>query len=41
MSVGSGRLLASMISGIEPEISMEGIDMSRYNYANKTSLNYA
>jgi D-amino-acid dehydrogenase len=40
MSVGSGKLLASLISGIESEISMEGIDMSRYNYANKTSLNY-
>jgi len=27
-------------TGIEPEISMEGIDMSRFNYANKTLLNY-
>ena len=40
MSLGSGKLLASIISGIEPEISMEGIDMSRFNYANKTLLNY-
>jgi len=40
MSVGSGKLLANLISGIESEISMEGIDMSRYNYANKTFLNY-
>jgi D-amino-acid dehydrogenase len=40
MSVGSGKLLANLVSGNESEISMEGIDMSRYNYANKTSLNY-
>ncbi len=40
MSLGSGKLLANIISGIEPEISMEGIDMSRFNYANKTLLNY-
>jgi len=32
--------LANIISGIEPEISLEGIDKSRYNYANKTLLNY-
>ena len=30
----------NLISGIESEISTEGIDMSRYNYANKTSLSY-
>ena len=40
MSAGSGKLLANLISGIESEISTEGIDMSRYNYANKTSLSY-
>jgi len=40
MSLGSGKLLANIISGIEPEISLEGIDMSRFNYANKTLLNY-
>jgi len=40
MSLGSGKLLADIISGIEPEISAEGIDMSRFNYANKTLLNY-
>jgi len=40
MSLGSGKLLADIISGIESEISLEGIDMSRFNYANKTLLNY-
>jgi D-amino-acid dehydrogenase len=40
MSLGSGKLLSNIISDIEPEISMEGIDMSRFNYANKTLLNY-
>ena len=40
MSLGSGKLLADIISGIEPEISLDGIDMSRFNYANKTLLNY-
>ncbi len=40
MSLGSGKLLADIISGIEPEISAEGIDMSRFNYSNKTLLNY-
>jgi len=40
MSLGSGKLLANIISGIEPEISLDGIDMSRFNYANKTLLNY-
>ena len=40
MSLGSGKLLANIISGIEPEISLEGVDMSRFNYANKTLLNY-
>jgi len=40
MSLGSGKLLADIISGIEPEISSEGVDMSRFNYANKTLINY-
>ena len=40
MSAGSGKLLANLISGIEPEISLEGIDMSRYSFANKTTQNY-
>jgi D-amino-acid dehydrogenase len=40
MSLGSGKLLASIVSGNEPEISLEGIDMSRYKYSNKTNLNY-
>ena len=40
MSLGSGKLLADIISGIEPEISLEGMEMSRFNYANKTLLNY-
>jgi len=40
MSLGSGKLLADIISCIEPEISLEGIDMSRFNYANKTLINY-
>jgi len=40
MSLGSGKLLADIISGIEPEISSEGVDMSRFNNANKTLLNY-
>ena len=40
MSLGSGKLLADIISDIEPEISSEGVDMSRFNYANKTLLNY-
>ena len=40
MSLGSGKLLANIVSGNEPEISLEGIDMSRYKYSNKTNLNY-
>ena len=40
MSLGSGKLLANIVSGIESEISLEGIDMSRYKYSNKTNLNY-
>jgi len=40
MSLGSGKLLADIISCTEPEISLEGIDMSRFNYANKTLINY-
>ena len=37
MSLGSGKLLADIISCIEPEISSEGVDMSRFNYAIKLS----
>ena len=40
MSLGSGKLLANIVSGIESEISLEGVDMSRYKYSNKTNLNY-
>jgi len=40
MSLGSGKLLANIVSGNESEISLEGIDMSRYKYSNKTNLNY-
>ena len=40
MSAGSGKLLANLISGSEPEISLEGIDMSRYSFANRTPQNY-
>ena len=40
MSAGSGKLLSSIMSGIKPEISSKGIDMSRYNYSNKTTLKY-
>jgi len=40
MSLGSGKLLANIVSGVESEISLEGIDMSRYKYSNKTNLNY-
>ena len=40
MSLGSGKLLADIISGAESEISLEGMDMSRFNYANKTLLNH-
>ena len=40
MSAGSGKLLSNLISGIDPEISTEGIDMSRYSFSNKTEFNY-
>ena len=40
MSAGSGKLLASIISSTKPEISFDGIEMSRYNYSNKTALKY-
>jgi D-amino-acid dehydrogenase len=40
MSAGSGKLLANLISGVEPEISLEGIDMRRYSFANKTSKSH-
>jgi D-amino-acid dehydrogenase len=40
MSAGSGKLLANLVSGIDPEISTEGIDMSRYSFSNKMIKNY-
>jgi D-amino-acid dehydrogenase len=40
MSSGSGKLLANLVSGIDPEISTEGIDMSRYSFSNKMIKNY-
>jgi D-amino-acid dehydrogenase len=40
MSAGSGKLLADLVSGIDPEISTEGIDMSRYSFSNKMIKNY-
>ena len=40
MSAGSGKLLANLVSGIDPEISIEGIDMSRYRFSNKMIKNY-
>ncbi len=36
MSAGSGKLLANLVSGVAPEISLEGLDMNRYSFANKT-----
>ncbi|MCG2585304.1 D-amino acid dehydrogenase [Massilia sp. TS11] len=35
MSCGSGRVLADIISGKQPEISLEGLFMDRYGRANK------
>ncbi len=40
MSSGSGKLLADIVSGNQPEISIEGIDMKRYSFSNKTRKNY-
>ena len=40
MSAGSGKLLSNLISGTDPEISTEGIEMSRYSFSNKTEFNY-
>ena len=40
MSSGSGKLLADIVSGNQPEISIEGIDMNRYSFSNKTRNNY-
>jgi D-amino-acid dehydrogenase len=40
MSAGSGKLLANLISDNKPEISIEGIDMSRYSFSNKVTKNY-
>ncbi|MGE4569857.1 MAG: D-amino acid dehydrogenase [Gammaproteobacteria bacterium] len=35
MSAGSGKLIADIVSGNETEISLDGLEMSRYPYANK------
>ena len=40
MSAGSGKLLANLVSGANPDISTEGIDMSRYSFSNKTQNSY-
>ena len=40
MSAGSGKLIANLISGINPDISTEGIDMSRYSFSNKIRKNH-
>ena len=31
MAAGTGRLMADLISGKKPEISMEGLTVARYN----------
>ncbi|MCS5592029.1 MAG: D-amino acid dehydrogenase [Gammaproteobacteria bacterium] len=35
MSAGSGKLIADIVSGNETAISLDGLEMSRYPYANK------
>ena len=37
MSTGSGKLIADIVSGNKPEISLDGLEMSRYPYANKVT----
>ena len=37
MSAGSGKLIADIVSGNETAISLDGLEMSRYPYANKVS----
>ena len=36
MSAGSGKLIADLVSGNKTGISIEGLEMSRYSYSNKT-----
>ena len=36
MSTGSGKLVADIVSGNETAIPLDGLEMSRYPYANKT-----
>jgi D-amino-acid dehydrogenase len=38
MACGSGRVLADMASGRQPEISLEGLFMDRYGRSNKPIL---
>jgi D-amino-acid dehydrogenase len=35
MACGSGRVLADMVSGRQPEIGLEGLFMDRYGRRNK------
>ena len=37
MSTGSGKLIADIVSGNKTEISLNGLEMSRYPYANKVT----
>jgi len=37
MSTGSGKLIADIVSGNETAISLDGLEMSRYPYANKVT----
>ena len=37
MSTGSGKLIADIVSGNKTEISLDGLEMSRYPYANKVT----
>ena len=37
MSTGSGKLIADIVSGNKTEISLNGLEMSRYTYANKVT----
>tara|TARA_B110000914_G_C15492620_1_gene461476 strand:+ start:478 stop:1749 length:1272 start_codon:yes stop_codon:yes gene_type:complete len=37
MSTGSGKLIADIVSGNETAISLDGLEMSRYPYANKVA----
>jgi D-amino-acid dehydrogenase len=37
MSTGSGKLIADIVSGNETAISLDGLEMSRYPYADKVT----